>query len=156
MKTIFNTTEKSNFILNMKYETLHKYVRNLLIICMVMPLISGAIWLLGDKNAYFPAAALSLCGFVSVLLFIVALLKKEVLFPKNISYILVAALGVLAAISSGFAFRRSVAVYGNTGRFEGLLAILSYIGIFLIATLVCQKKTVLVIFDVVIAIYSSA
>lgn len=40
-KTIFGTTEKSNFILNMNKSTVRKWVTGILCACVIVPLIGG-------------------------------------------------------------------------------------------------------------------
>ena len=152
MKTIFNTTEKSNFILNMPAETLRKYIRNLLVICVILPFIGGFFWLFTDKAKYLGASLLTLSGFTSVLIFIVALLKKDVIFHKNISYIILVALMIFAAVTAAFALDSSIGIYGKEGRNEGVLAILSYGGLFLLGSLISKKEDVKFIFDTLIFI----
>lgn len=142
MKTIFGTSEKSNFILNMHVETLNKYINTLLTICVVLPLISGLAWLLTDKMAYLPAATLMLSGFIAILLFLVCILKKNVIFQKNISYFLVVGIAVLALICNMVARNVTVSTFGNTGRYEGVFALFSYLGIFLLGSVIASGASV--------------
>ncbi|HNX64470.1 MAG TPA: O-antigen ligase family protein [Oscillospiraceae bacterium] len=151
-KTIFHTTEKSNFILNMSPVTLRKLIRRFLIICAVLPFIGGALWLVSDKNAYIGAGLLSFSGFVSILLFLVCLLKRDVLFTKNISYFIVLGIAAMAAVSAVLAYNTDVSIFGNQGRYEGLLAILSYAGLFFAGTLIADKSDVVKVFDVIIGV----
>lgn len=151
-KTLFNTTNKSNFILNMTPEKLHTYVCNISIICVLLPFLGGMLWIFNEKLAYIGAGLLTLSGFSSVLIFVIAVLKKDVLFKKGFGYFPLIALAGLALISSFFAYRPETALYGNAGRFEGLLAILSYMGLFLLGSLVSSKKDIYRIFDVIIGV----
>ena len=57
-KTIFGTTEKSNFILNMKPETLQKWIHGVLACCIIIPLIGAAVLSLMAKINYISAAML--------------------------------------------------------------------------------------------------
>lgn len=152
MKTIFNTTEKSNFILNMKTEVLQKIVLVFVVICSVCPLLGGGMVLANSKLAYAPAGFLSFCGFTAILIFIVAMLKKYVVFTKNISYFLISAYALLAVVSCIFPYDFDIALYGNINRFEGLFALLAYVGIFLLATLTGKHNHVKVIMDTIVGI----
>ena len=152
MKTIFNTTEKSNFILNMKTEVLQKIVLVLVVICAVCPLLGGVMVLFNPKLAYAPAGFLSFCGFTAILIFIVAILKKYVVFTKNISYFLICAYFLLAIISCIFPYDFDIALYGNINRFEGLFALMAYAGIFMLATLTGKHNHAKVIMDTIVGV----
>lgn len=134
MKTIFGTTEKSNFILNMKTATLNKYINILLAVCAFLPVIGGFAWLMTDYATYVPAITLMLGGFVAVLLYLVCLLKKETIFTQNISGFFALGIALLAIISNMGARNVTVSTFGNTGRYEGILALFSYLGIFFLAS----------------------
>ena len=154
-KTIFGTTERSNFILNMKSETLQKWIHGVLACCIIVPLIGAAVLTLLAKINYFSAAILYATGFTCVLFFLIVMLKKDMLFKDNKSYLLIIALALTAVISYYGTLSRSadyikVALLGNMGRYEGLLAILSYLGIFLLATAVSKESTVERLFDLLV------
>ena len=154
-KTIFGTTEKSNFILNMKSETLQKWIHGVLACCIIIPLIGAAVLTLLAKINYFSAAILYATGFTCVLFFLIVMLKKDMLFKDNRSYLLIIALALTAVISYYGTLSKSadyikVALLGNLGRYEGLLAVLSYLGIFLLATAVSKESTVERLFDLLV------
>lgn len=157
-KTIFGTTEKSNFILNMKSATLNKWINGVLIFAILFPLI-GAIILTGtDVKTFLSGAFLYATGFTCVLFFLIVALKKEVQI-KNVSYITIIIMAFLGLVTyylafsriSGSGFEVTTPLLGNLGRQEGYVALLSYFGIFLLATTVTTRKSVYTLFNVLIA-----
>ena len=145
-KTIFGTTEKSNFILNMKPETLQKWIHGVLACCIVIPLIGAAVLSLMAKINYISAAMLYATSFTCILFFLIVMLRKDMKFSDNKSYILIIALAVMAVVSYYSVLGNETsyiktAILGNIGRYEGLLSILSYLGIFLLATAVTKIST---------------
>lgn len=158
-KTIFGTTEKSNFILNMSRVTLQKWVAAMLMICIIVPQLGSFVIEAFQINNALMGAFLYLSGFGSVLFFIIAMLKKEQTFKDNPVYIPVIILPVIAFASyykvfltSGDASNELVrtALEGELGRYEGLLAIIAYSGIFLLATVITRTKTVKTLLDVMV------
>ncbi len=154
-KTIFGTTERSNFILNMKSETLQKWIHGVLACCIVIPLIGAAVLTLLAKINYVSAALLYATGFTCILFFLIVMLKKDMLFKDNKSYIIIIAIALTAVISYYGTLSRSadyikVALLGNLGRYEGLLSILSYLGIFLLATAISKQSTAERLFDLLV------
>ena len=155
-KTLFGTTEKSNFILNMKPAALQKLTGIMLMICIIVPQI-GNFFIAGlDGNSALLGTFLYLSGFGSILVFIIAMLKKEQTFKENPSYWLIIFMAVWAfasyysvVISANATFDHafaaelvSTAMLGEYGRYEGLLSIFAYFGIFLLATTLKNRKTV--------------
>ncbi len=163
-KTIFGTTEKSNFILNMKSETLQKLTAVMLMLCIIVPQI-GNMFIAGmDGNSALLGTFLYVSGFGSILVFIIAMLKKEHVFKENPSYFMIIFMAVWA-----FASYYSVVITANTdfagefatelintamlgeyGRYEGLLSILAYFGIFILATTLKSKKTAVLLMDIAV------
>ncbi len=158
-KTIFGTTEKSNFILNMKSTTLQKWIHGVLIFCIIFPLLGAAILCGSDKRTFISGAFLYATGFTCILFYLIVMLKKDVLFKDNKSYIAIILMSILGLVSyyialgriSGTGYEVSTPLIGNLGRQEGYLALLSYFGIFLLATTVSSQKTVLNIMDLLVA-----
>lgn len=151
-RTIFGTTEKSNFILNMPAKKLHKFVISLAIISLILITFGGMLGLIGGSVKYYPSIMINICGFVSILMYIICILKKDVTIKKNIPLYLAIAIIIMAAISAILAYDTSISVFGNQGRYEGLLAIISYMGIFLLGTCIAYKKDVYNLFAVMIVI----
>lgn len=157
-KTIFGTSEKSNFILNMKKDTVRKWVSGLLFACIIVPLI-GSMFITGSDTANsFLGSFLYATGFSCILFYIVLLLRKDIRFKDCPAAIPAVGLAVLAFAS----YYRVVinlqddqnsintAMLGEMGRYEGLLAIFAYCGIFLLASAMMKKESVKKIFDVLI------
>lgn len=160
-KTIFGTTEKSNFILNMGSNTLQKWIHSVLIFCIIFPLIGAAVLCGSEHKTFLSGAFLYATGFTCVLFFLIVLLKKDLLFKDNKSYIaivIMAMLGLGTYYVSYFVTYKNFStvtelnapLLGNIGRQEGYLAILSYFGIFLLATTVSKQSAVKNVFDVLI------
>lgn len=136
----------------MQSDTLKRIIASFVAICAICPLLSGIMWLADPKLAYAPAGFLSFCGFTAILIFMVALLKKYALFNKNISYFFILAYILFAVVSCIFPYDFDTALYGNTGRFEGLFAILSYAGIFLLASLTGKHSHSKTIMDIIVGV----
>lgn len=164
-KTIFGTTEKSNFILNMKPATLYKWIAFILILCIAVPQIGNFFAMGFSTNTAVPAIFLYLTGFMSILFFIITAIKNEFSFKENKIFFLITAIAVWAFVSyysvvitanSGTyapTFSQELintALMGELGRNEGLLAVLAYGGIFLLALTVNSKKTVFMLMDVMV------
>ena len=98
-KTIFGTTEKSNFILNMKFTTVRRWVLGILCACIIVPLIGG-IFITGiEGTSSFLGSFLYATGFSCILFYIVLLLRKDIEFKKYPVAFFVIGLAVLAFAS---------------------------------------------------------
>lgn len=164
-KTLFGTTEKSNFILNMKPETLYKWVTFMLILCIGLPQV-GMFFTLGFKvNTSLPAILLYTAGFMAILFFIIAAIKNEFSVKENKIFFAVVAMAVWAFVSyygvviasgsekySGEQAQELIntALMGELGRNEGLLGLFAYFGIFLLAMAVNNRKNIQILMDVMI------
>ncbi len=155
-KTIFGTTEKSNFILNMKSKTLQKWLHAVLIFCIAAPQI-GAMFIVGmQTTSVWMASFVYATGFTSILFYLIVMLKQDVKFKDNKSYLIMSLLFIFTVVSyygvalNGSSEDLKTALFGETGRYEGLLTIIAYYGIFLVATCVSKKNAVRNIFDVLI------
>lgn len=168
-KTIFNTTEKSNFILNMKKETLDKaIIRTLLATCIIIPALTAIseLLLLFNKNAYKfinsetlldminklpemfkPDVGIILIGVLSMVIVLIALVKK--ITDKNLvaPFCFIAVLMIFGAISMLQSISFETAFYGQDGRNEGLLTLIFYAFLFFLGTLVESKESITKFFD---------
>ncbi len=156
-KTLFGTSEKSNFILNMNYTTVRKWVMGILCACIILPLIGGMVILAVDKASLFLGSFLYATGFSCILFYIVLLLRKDIVFKKYPVVWLVIGLAVLTfasyyrvALSGASQDYINTALLGESGRYEGLLSLFAYFGIFLLATAVMKYSSVKIIFDILI------
>lgn len=154
-KTIFGTTEKSNFILNMRSETLQKLIKTALFFSILLLQIGALIVLCFQATTVWHAAFLYAGGFSCLLFYLIALLKRDILFKGNPSFIIIILMAIFTVISyygiilrGGSDNEIKTALFGEQGRYEGLLSILAYMGIFLAAVCVTKKDTVKIMLDV--------
>ncbi len=156
-KTIFGTTEKSNFILNMNFTTVRRWVLGILCACIIVPLIGGMFITGIEGTSSFLGSFLYATGFSCILFYIVLLLRKDIIFKEYPAAFLVIGLAVLAFASYYRAFLAGASqeeintmLLGEMGRYEGLLALFAYFGIFLLATAVMKYSSVKIIFDILV------
>lgn len=149
--TIFGTTEKSNFILNMKMSTTYKIEKILLVISVVLIILGGAVWLFsGQKSNYIGMGFLACGAFASGLWYAISVWKTRTPILKNKSFFIITALALIAILSTLDSWSKIQSLYGNSGRFEGIIALLSYLLLFLGATIIYEKKSISLILDAVV------
>lgn len=159
-KTIFGTTSKSNFILNMKQETLQNWIAALLAACIIVPQITGFLVYGVSASPAFMSAGLYFTGFSCILFFLIAMIKGNLSFKKDKILWLAAFMAVWAFVSYYGAVIRAggqseiinTALSGEIGRYEGLLTLLGYFGIFCLAACTTRAKTVHLVADTIIAV----
>lgn len=144
----------------MKRETVRKWISGLLCACIIVPLIGGMfITGLDVENAAnsFLGAFLYATGFSCILFYIVLLLRKDIKFKEYPAAFIMIALAVLAVasyyrvvLSNVSSDHLNTVILGEMGRYEGLLALLAYFGIFLLATAVMKRSSVKMVFDILI------
>ena len=156
-KTIFGTTEKSNFILNMKYETVRKWISGLLCAAVIIVLIGSVVMNFSTQTSWAYGAFVYAAGFSCLLFYVALLMRKDISIKENPSVFLVIALAVLAfasyyrvVLSGGSSDDINTAMLGEQGRYEGLLTILAYFGIFLLAASVMRYGTVQRVLDLIV------
>ncbi|MCM1024119.1 MAG: hypothetical protein NC395_08695 [Prevotella sp.] len=156
-KTIFGTTEKSNFILNMNKSTVRNWVTGLLCACVIVPLLGGIFMTAVPGTSALLGAFLYATGFSCILFYIVLLLRKDIRLKEYPCAYLIFGLAALAfasyyrvVLSGESAETVNTALLGENGRYEGLLALLAYFGIFLLAAAVLKRSSVKVIFDILV------
>lgn len=156
-KTLFGTTEKSNFILNMKYETVRKWISGLLCAAIIIVLIGSFFMTFSTQTSWAYGAFVYAAGFSCLLFYVALLMRKDIAFKENPSVFLVIALAALAfasyyrvVLSGGSSDDINTAMLGEVGRYEGLLSILAYFGIFLLAASVMRYSTVQWILDLIV------
>lgn len=158
-KTIFGTTSRSNFILNMLQETLQNWIAALLAACIIVPQITGFLVYGVNASPAFMSAGLYFTGFSCILFFLIAMIKGSLSFKKDKILRLIVFMAVWAFASYySVVLRRdaaseivNTALSGEIGRYEGLLTLLGYFGIFCLAACVTREKTVRLVMDIVIA-----
>lgn len=124
-KTIFGTTEKSNFILNMKTEEYHKFnLRILMLFMILMPLLSLPLEFV--KVYSLPIIALAVTGVAAIVFVFIGFMKsvtpKSLWLPTG----LIGAMVVWGYVSLFNSYYYNIATFGADGRGEGLLSVLFY------------------------------
>ncbi len=142
-KTIFNTSEKSNFILNMTEEQFSKLASRGLAAAMLcaplFTLIPEIVYEVKGEGSYvITAGGLVLGGVIAMIIAIIGMMKKYIgkksIFPVCAMGVMVL-WGVVSLIRGGFP---SISFYGYSNRGEGLLAIIFYFCFF--AAAACLKR----------------
>lgn len=122
-KTIFNTTEKSNFILNMKTEDYWKYnLKIMQLFLILMPVFSVVLEFV---NVYsVPSMALSIAGVFAMVFVFIGYMKSVT--PKRLILPTALAGGMIAwgFVSLYNCYYPKIAIFGADGRGEGLLSII--------------------------------
>jgi len=126
-KQLFNSTEKSNFILNMTEEKYSKLAAWGLLAACFMTSLFTIVPECTDSGFYtLVSGGLAVAGVYCIIMALISFMKgyveKRVMFPV-ISFGVIVAWGVVSLINS---FDPMVSLYGFSGRGEGLLAILFY------------------------------
>lgn len=149
--TIFGTTEKSNFILNMKMSTTYKIEKILLVISVALIILGGAIWLFSGQKSNYIGMGLLACGaFATGLWYAISVWKTRTPILKNKSFFIIIGLAVIAILSTLDSWSKIQSIYGNSGRFEGVIALISYLLLFLGATIIYEKKSIGFILDAIV------
>jgi len=163
-KTIFNTTEKSNFILNMTNDQFNKFSSAALstgiVLIFVFSLISE---LMSYSESYmtndwriFPSFGLAIAGIAGISIFIIALIKQTLSKQQVIASVAALIMLVCMYISYINAFTDIKDYSGflgyRFGRYEGIMTYLSYLFIFVGAMSVNKKESVKKIFDTAVIV----
>ncbi len=151
-KQLFNSSEKSNFILNMTEEKYSKLASWCLVLTFILTSLTASIPLItGEKIYVVTTAGLTVGGVFSIVLAIIGAMKKyiskKVLFP-------VCTIGIMliwAVISMINGYDSYVSLNGFPGRGEGVLAILFYVSFFLTALSIKTDKSRKFIFGGILA-----
>lgn len=151
-KTIFNTTEKSNFILNMRESTVRKGT-----VC-ALAIVPAFIYIMVVLKMFFivemSAFSMTLTvGGAAAFIWLAVVQAKKTCFDKSqiMPFLLCILMFVFAFIASVLSFDFDTALSGNYGRFEGLLSITCYMGIFLLAMQIQRKRGMRIVMDVLVA-----
>lgn len=142
-KTIFNSTEKSNFILNMTEDQYGKLASIGLIAACFTTSLFTIVPILSDKATYsISTIGLAVSGVLCMILAMIALIKKyvsrKIILP-------VAAFGVMllwSVVSLIFSYDYNVGFYGFPQRGEGVLALIFYFCFFITAASIKRKKAI--------------
>ena len=124
-KTIFHTTEKSNFILNMKTEEYHRFnLRILILFLILMPVFSLPLEF--AKVYSVPGMALAITGVFAIVFVFIGFMKKATPKQLFIPAGILGAMVVWSIVSLYNSYDYSVSLFGADGRSEGMLSVLFY------------------------------
>ena len=141
-RTIFNTTEKSNFILNMTEEQYAKLASYGIIgACFLVPLFTVIPESMITSTYTLSAGGLAVTGVYCMIMALIALIKKYVKGSVVLPVCGFGAILLWSVISLINSYDPMVSLYGYPQRGEGVLAILFYCSIF-ITTAAVKRETV--------------
>lgn len=142
-KTIFKSTEKSNFILNMTEEQYGKLASaGLLTACFATSLFT-IIPTVSDTSTYtISASGLAVSGVICMILALIALIKRYVSRSVILPAAAFGAMLLWGVVSLIFSYDLSVSFYGFPQRGEGLLALVFYFGFFVTAASIKRTRAV--------------
>lgn len=124
-KTIFGTTEKSNFILNLKTEEYYRFnLRILTLFLILMPIFSLPLEF--AKVYSVPGMALSIVGVFAIVFMFIGFMKSVTPKALWIPTGLIGAMVAWGCVSLYNSYYYNIAAFGSDGRSEGVLSILFY------------------------------
>lgn len=151
-KQLFNSTEKSNFILNMTEEKYSKLATFGLSAACFTVSVFAVIPEFIDKLSYsIVSGGLAVSGVICMILALIAVMKKYIDRKKIFPVCAFGAMIIWGVVSLINSYSVSTSFYGFSGRGEGLLAIIFYFGFFITAMSVKREKAVNTIINSVIA-----
>ena len=162
-KTIFGTSEKSNFILNMdldKYR--HACGEMMLILLWAVGIAQGVNQLTYSANSSLSdlvdaggfgmvwalllimlrsvAIIFSIAGVFAIITVVIGLMRKQLTKTAAVPYILLAVMLGWAAVSLFHSYDYKTSFFGQDGRDEGWLALLIYASLFYLGTMLRRKE----------------
>lgn len=143
-KQLFNSSDKTNFIMNLTEEKYAKIVNIVFVmVCFCMSIAMSVPLILDEKLYMILSLALSVVGVVGIIAALIGILKKYI--GKRIAVPLcgVGVLfvwGIFSMLNSYDKF--DVSIYGFPGRCEGLMAIAFYICFFITAASVKRESAI--------------
>lgn len=171
----FKHNEKTDFIVNMTSSGYQKLVFWFLAAAAAVTSLSFLPYYLKRGNDYisggletaaaaaaknaqslsalrFAPIALMAFGFFGFLMLIIAGLKKYFRFGENKGMFLAAAYLLICGVSAALSGNKMQAVFGADGRYEGLIAIVAYLGIFAAGCCLWDKQKRKLLANVIIAL----
>ena len=140
-KTLFKSSEKSNFILNMTEDQYSKIAAVAMLAACAATSIATIIPEVNENIGYNAVSTgLTVAGVIGMIVAVVSLLKKYVSGPLLVPVIAFAAMVGWGAVSVAYSYDTEIGFYGFPQRGEGLLAIMYYFGFFTAAASVRREK----------------
>ncbi|MBQ8927343.1 MAG: O-antigen ligase family protein [Oscillospiraceae bacterium] len=124
-KTIFHTTERSNFILNMKTEEFYRFnLKVLLSFVILMPLFSSVLEF--AKVYSVPGMALAISGVFAMVFTFIGFMKQVTPRSLFIPGGILAAMVAWSVVSLYNSYDYKISLFGADGRSEGVFALVFY------------------------------
>lgn len=149
-KTIFGTTEKSNFILNMKEDKVEK------IFCLTLAIIGITVTvgpIVCEMHNPFMAiylAVIAIVGITNIVSLVIAICRGMVKKDISIPFAMASLMAIFALISMNLSIDPffSDSVFGSAGRYEGFITVLSYMAIFCLGVVMARNFKLIKIMDI--------
>lgn len=152
-KTIFHTTEKSNFILNMTEEQYSKVASfGLIAALFAVPLFTILPEVSGKASYAISAGGLAVAGVINMILALIAMIKKYIDKKALLPVCAFAAMVAWGVVSLADGYELSTGLYGYPERGEGLLAILFYFGFFVTALSIRRERVLKTLINGIIGV----
>ena len=140
-RTIFNSSEKSNFILNMTEKQYSKFASiGLILSCFLISLFTFIPEIFKTTTYSIVSAGLAICGVYCMIMTIISISKRYIngssVFPVC-AFAFMFLWGIVSLLCS---FDVYTSLYGFPQRGEGMLAIMFYLCIFITGATVKRKK----------------
>ena len=149
---LFNSSEKSNFILNMTEEQYSKLASyGILGACLLVPVFTVIPECLSTATYTFASGGLVIAGVFCMIMAFIALIKKYINGGTILPVCAFAAMFAWSIVSALDSFDRIVGFYGYPQRGEGVLAIMFYFCIFVSAASIKTEKSVNILLKGIIA-----
>ncbi len=171
-KTIFGTSEKSNFILNMNIDKYRAFCAKFLPVLLWMTAVSAGIYQLtysvngkvdevvsgGGFSTVVGLAVValrsvatffSIGGVAAIIMMVIGLMRKEITKQTAIPYCLLLASLIWGYASVMHAFDELFALFGHDGRDEGWIALLMYAAMFFVGSMLRCRANILRFLDAV-------
>ena len=162
-KTIFHTTEKSNFILNLKMDTYRRAAAKIILFLLWITAVSQGInqatfdvnsdlaVMIGDGgfggvlalllvSVRSVASMFSIAGVLAIVWCIIGLIRQQIPKQNYIQYgaVLFGLLWAVAALAHSYDI--STSVFGQDGRDEGLITLAFYAAVFYLGSMLRSKE----------------
>lgn len=142
-KQLFNSTENSNFILNLTEEKYSKIASfGLLTACFTTSVMTAIPVITGEQVFALSAVGLAIAGVVCMIIALIGAIKKYITKKTLVPVCAFGFMLIWGAVSAFNGYDLNISFYGYTGRGEGLLALIFYACFFCTAVSVKRDRTV--------------
>lgn len=164
-KALFNTSDQSNFILNMDLDRYRRFCAKLLAAILWMTAGSVAIHQLtytssadlsemtgqGGFGAVIAlvlimlrstAVVFSILGVAAIITMLIGMMRKQFTRSTAVPYLLLLGALLWSAFSMLFAYDMNYALFGQDGRDEGWIALFMYAAMFYLGTMLRRKENI--------------